>query len=57
MKDDFRGTGKCNVEMGKENFMELQVSWAVQKNSPFKDTLNQRLKTKSKYSDLSYIFI
>ena len=44
MRDDFRATGKCNVEMGKENFMELQVSWAIQKNSPYMDTLNKRFK-------------
>ncbi len=43
-KEDFEATGKCNMEMGKENFMELQISWAMQKKSPYKDSLNKRSK-------------
>lgn len=31
-KEDFEATGKCNMEMEKD-FMELQISWAMQKES------------------------
>jgi len=42
LKEDFEVTGKCNMEMGKENYMQVQISWAVQKKSPFLDSLNKR---------------
>lgn len=42
LKDDFDATGKCNMEFGKENYLELQLAWATQKNSPLLDPLNKR---------------
>jgi len=42
LKEDFEAPGKCNMEMGKENYMELQISWAVKKKSPYLDPLNKR---------------
>jgi len=44
LKEDFEATGKCNMELGKENFMELKFSWALQKKSPYMDPLNKRSK-------------
>ena len=43
LKDDFKATGKCNMEMGKENYLQLHFSWATQKKSPYLDPLNKRL--------------
>lgn len=42
LKEDYEATGKCNMEMGKENYIELQFSWAMQKKSPYRDPLNKR---------------
>jgi len=42
LKEDFESTGKCNIEMGKENYIQLQFSWAMQKKSPYRDPLNKR---------------
>jgi len=39
---DFEATGKCNMEMGKENFMAYPISWALQKKSPYVDAINKR---------------
>lgn len=33
-------TGECNVEMSQSVYMELQVSWALQKKSPYIDSIN-----------------
>jgi len=42
LKEDYEATGKCNMEMGKENYMQLHFSWATQKKSPYLDPLNKR---------------
>jgi len=42
MKEDFESTGKCNLEMGKENYIQIQFSWAMQKQSPYRDPINKR---------------
>ena len=38
---DYRQTGKCNLELSKESFMQLQLNWAVQKNSPYLPFINK----------------
>jgi len=42
LKEDFEATGKCNMEMGKENYLEIQFAWASQKKSPYLDPINKR---------------
>jgi len=47
LKEDFKATGKCNMEMGKENYLLLHFSWATQKKSPYLDPLNKRFDLKN----------
>jgi len=59
MKEDFESTGKCNLEMGKENYIQIQFSWAMQKQSPYRDPINKRSLDISniKMLDNKYIFL
>lgn len=41
MKDDYQLTGKCNLELSKENFELLRTGWATRKKSPYLDPINQ----------------
>ncbi len=40
MIDDLRLTGKCNLELGKEEIFQLRPAWAMQKHNPYTDTIN-----------------
>jgi len=48
LKEDFKATGKCNMEMGKENYFLLHFSWATQKKSPYLEPLNKRFHLKKR---------
>jgi len=39
--DDYNRTGKCSVEIAQENYMELQLTWAMRKNNPYTDYINK----------------
>lgn len=41
VKADMIATGKCNVDLGKERFMNLKVAWTMKKNSPYTDIVNR----------------
>ena len=41
MLEDFQTTGKCNAVMGKEHFLNLYFTWALQKKSPYTDSINK----------------
>ena len=41
VKFDLNGTGKCNVDLSKESFMNLKIAWAMKKNNPFTDIINK----------------
>ena len=45
LENDLKSTGKCNLEMGKENYVILHFSCATQKESPYLDPLNKRFET------------
>ena len=49
LKKDFEATGKCNIEMGKENYLQLPIYWAMQKKSPYLDPIKKRLYTTASY--------
>jgi len=50
LKEDFEATGKCNMELAKETYyMQLQLSWASQKKSPYLNSVNKRYLIISKY--------
>lgn len=40
MKEDYRETGSCNLQLQRESYMDLEISWAVRKGSPYMKTLN-----------------
>lgn len=48
LKKDFEETGKCNMEMGKESYIELHLAWASQKKSPYLNPLNKRFYLEKK---------
>ncbi len=35
LKEDLYATAKRNMELSKENHIDSQISWAVQKKSPY----------------------
>ena len=39
--DNFKRTGKCNLQLGKEGLMNVMGSFALQKNSEYTKTVNQ----------------
>ena len=45
--DDYNRTGKCSVEIAQENYMELQLTWAMRKNNPYTDYINKGYMLKS----------
>nr|CAH0100778.1 unnamed protein product [Daphnia galeata] len=41
IKEDFYKTGKCKLQLAKERFMPLGISFALQQNSPYTKSINQ----------------
>ena len=41
IQEDLRKTGKCRFTLTKNNFMERKIAFALQKDSPLKQGLNQ----------------
>ncbi len=41
IREDFRKTGKCNLQMAKGTFMPVVSTFALMKNSPYTKTINQ----------------
>lgn len=41
MEEDFKSTGKCNLELGKDDLMNLLLNLALQKKSPLIPILNE----------------
>jgi len=46
MRDDFQQFGKCNLQLGQENFMNLNIAWAFLKHSPYMDPINEGYKSR-----------
>ena len=41
IRDDYLATGKCNLDLVDKEIFNLQPSWAVNKNSPYTDSINE----------------
>jgi hypothetical protein len=41
IRDDFKKTGKCNLQIAKELFTQIVSSFALQKNSPYTKSISQ----------------
>ncbi|XP_046448343.1 ionotropic receptor 93a-like isoform X2 [Daphnia pulex] len=41
IKEDFEKSGKCNLQIAKEGFMPIRVSFALQHNSPYTKSINK----------------
>ncbi|KAK4013130.1 hypothetical protein OUZ56_025370 [Daphnia magna] len=40
IREDYKATGQCNLQLERENFMNLQISWALPKQSQHLKYLN-----------------
>lgn len=41
IRGDFKKTGKCNYQLAKDGFSSAMISFALQKNSKYTETINQ----------------
>ena len=41
IRGDFKKTGKCNYQLAKDGFPSAIISFALQKNSKYTETINQ----------------
>ena len=41
MKEDYTSTGQCNLQIEKEGYTNLQISWALSKRNHYVHYLNQ----------------
>ncbi len=39
--DDFKRTGKCNLQVARDGFITLSLTFALPKNSPYTNTINR----------------
>ena len=39
--ENFKRTGKCNLQLAREDFFSIFVTFALQKNSPYTKTVSQ----------------
>ena len=45
MREDYVATGKCNFDILKKIYKELQLVWGVPKHSPYLEEINRGLVT------------
>ena len=43
MREDYVATGKCNFDILKKIYMELQLVWGVPKHSPYLEEIHRGL--------------
>ena len=46
IKERYEATGRCELQLGKDNFMNLIACSALQKNSPYTAAITQGLVSK-----------
>lgn len=44
MQEDYLLTKECNFRLGKDSYMNLELSWATAKRSPYMQDLNHGYK-------------
>ena len=57
MREDYRKTGKCDFEVGKEGYMIAPLYWALKKQSPYTDSINKGYCIKYLYILLLFTMI
>ena len=40
VEEDFRKTGKCNLQIARDGFLSMSLSYALPKHSPYTNTIS-----------------